>query len=148
MCSGACGGPTIRRADWLSSQVARSIGRPGPPTPLPPSPAMPTYEYRCADCSHEFECFQRMSDEPVSICPECGGSVERLISAGAGLLFKGEGFYITDYRSESYKKKAEKESTGPTTEPSGGGSKGGSASDSASGSAKESGSAKSSGGED
>ncbi|MDH3222646.1 MAG: zinc ribbon domain-containing protein [Gemmatimonadota bacterium] len=71
---------------------------------------MPTYEYRCPKCGHEFDKFQRMSDEPVAPCPECGEAAERLISRGAGLLFRGEGFYITENRSESYKKKAEKES--------------------------------------
>lgn len=64
---------------------------------------MPTYEYRCGDCSHEFESFQSITAEPLSECPECGGVIERLISGGAALLFKGDGFYITDYRSESYK---------------------------------------------
>lgn len=67
---------------------------------------MPTYEYRCPK-GHEFEEFQRMSDPPVATCPKCGAEAERLLSAGAGLLFKGSGFYITDYRSESYKKSAE-----------------------------------------
>lgn len=71
---------------------------------------MPTYEYRCTKCGHEFDLFQRMSDDPVADCPECGAPAERLISRGAGLLFKGEGFYITENRSESYKKKAESES--------------------------------------
>ncbi len=66
---------------------------------------MPTYEYRCPK-GHEFETFQRMSDPPVATCPECGAEAERQLSAGAGLLFKGSGFYITDYRSESYKKAA------------------------------------------
>ncbi|NNM32986.1 MAG: zinc ribbon domain-containing protein [Gemmatimonadetes bacterium] len=70
---------------------------------------MPTYEYRCTKCGHEFELFQRMSDEPVAECSECGEAAERLISSGAGLLFKVEGFYITENRSESYKKKAESE---------------------------------------
>jgi len=69
---------------------------------------MPTYEYRCPR-GHTFDVFQRMSDEPVAECPECGEKSERLLSAGAGLLFKGGGFYITDYRSDSYKKAAEKE---------------------------------------
>lgn len=72
---------------------------------------MPTYEYRCPK-GHTFDVFQRMSDEPVAQCPECGANAERLLSAGAGLLFKGDGFYITDYRSDSYKKAAEKEKGG------------------------------------
>jgi putative FmdB family regulatory protein len=71
---------------------------------------MPTYEYRCKACSYDFELFQKITDEPVKICPKCGGQVERLISAGGGFLFKGGGFYITDHRSESYKKKAKEES--------------------------------------
>lgn len=66
---------------------------------------MPTYEYRCAK-GHHFELFQRISDEPVNECPECGAIAERLLSAGAGLIFKGSGFYITDYRSDTYKKAA------------------------------------------
>jgi len=67
---------------------------------------MPTYEYRCNACGHLFELFQLMTDEPVHECPKCGGDVERLIGAGAGLIFKGSGFYITDYRSDSYKSAA------------------------------------------
>ncbi|HET9982663.1 MAG TPA: zinc ribbon domain-containing protein [Longimicrobiales bacterium] len=70
---------------------------------------MPTYEYRCPN-GHEFEEFQRMSDPPVAKCPVCGADAQRQLSAGAGLLFKGSGFYITDYRSDSYKKAAESES--------------------------------------
>ncbi|MEX0979814.1 MAG: FmdB family zinc ribbon protein, partial [Gemmatimonadota bacterium] len=58
---------------------------------------------------HTFELFQRMSDAPAADCPECGKPAERLLSAGAGFLFKGSGFYITDYRSDSYRKKAESE---------------------------------------
>lgn len=72
---------------------------------------MPTYEYRCPR-GHTFDVFQRMSDEPVADCPECGDRSERLLSAGAGLLFKGGGFYITDYRSDSYKKAAAKDQGG------------------------------------
>jgi putative FmdB family regulatory protein len=70
---------------------------------------MPTYEYRCKACGTEFEKFQRMSEEPVAECPECGEAAERRLSGGAGLHFKGSGFYITDYRSESYKKAAKAE---------------------------------------
>ena len=69
---------------------------------------MPTYDYRCAK-GHTFEVFQKMSDPPVAACPECGAAAERVLSAGAGFLFKGEGFYITDSRSEDYKKKAQAE---------------------------------------
>lgn len=74
---------------------------------------MPTYEYRC-EIGHTFDVFQKMSDEPVAECPECGASAERVLSGGAGVLFKGEGFYITDYRSEDYRKKAEAEKGGGT----------------------------------
>jgi len=70
---------------------------------------MPTYDYECS-AGHRFEIFQKMSDDPVSECPECGAAAERKISGGAGFLFKGDGFYITDYRSDEYKKKASAES--------------------------------------
>lgn len=69
---------------------------------------MPTYDYRCPR-GHEFELFQRMSDPPEAECPECGEAAERQISGGAGFLFKGSGFYVTDYRSDSYRKAAEAE---------------------------------------
>lgn len=72
---------------------------------------MPTYEYRCQK-GHEFEVFQRMSEAPLNKCIHCGAQAERLLSAGAGLLFKGSGFYITDYRSDSYKKAAEADKGG------------------------------------
>ncbi|NOX38416.1 MAG: zinc ribbon domain-containing protein [Calditrichaeota bacterium] len=58
---------------------------------------MPTYEYRCRDCGFEFEEFQSISDAPLNECPSCAGTLERLISGGVGLIFKGSGFYITDY---------------------------------------------------
>lgn len=77
---------------------------------------MPTYEYRCPQ-DHHFEVFQRISDEPVAACPECGEPGERQISGGAGFLFKGEGFYITDYRSDDYKKKASSESSKDAPKP-------------------------------
>ncbi len=70
---------------------------------------MPTYEYECDVCGNRFEKVQKISDQTLPKCPECGVQARRLISGGAGLLFKGEGFYITDYRSESYKKAAKKE---------------------------------------
>ena len=79
---------------------------------------MPTYEYICDKCGHQFEKVQSISAKPLEICPEddCGqkrwgkGKVKRAISAGAGLIFKGSGFYITDYRSEKYKEAAKKDS--------------------------------------
>ena len=70
---------------------------------------MPTYDYECTKCKHRFEEFQPMTSEPVAICPVCGAKAERKISAGAGFIFKGSGFYETDYRSENYKKAAESE---------------------------------------
>jgi putative FmdB family regulatory protein len=66
---------------------------------------MPTYEYECEQCGHKFDYFQKMIDEPLTECPECGGAVKRLIGAGSGIIFKGSGFYATDYRSR----------TGPTS---------------------------------
>jgi putative FmdB family regulatory protein len=71
--------------------------------------AMPTYEYRCKRCGHRFEKFQSMKDQPVKLCPLCRGETERLISTGGGIIFKGSGFYSTDYRSESYKKRVKEE---------------------------------------
>jgi putative FmdB family regulatory protein len=72
---------------------------------------MPTYDYECPK-GHRFEAFQRMTDKPVATCPKCKARARRMISGGAGFLFKGEGFYITDYRSEDYKKKASAEAGG------------------------------------
>lgn len=77
---------------------------------------MPTYEYRCPECGNDFEKFQRMSDEPGAECPACGARATRRLSAGAGFLFKGSGFYITDYRSESYKKSADSDKGGSAGE--------------------------------
>jgi putative FmdB family regulatory protein len=72
---------------------------------------MPTYEYQCDACGNKFEKFQSIKSAPIHKCPKCGkNKVRRLISTGAGLIFKGSGFYITDYRSESYKEKAKSES--------------------------------------
>ena len=78
---------------------------------------MPTYEYVCEKCGLDFEKFQSMSDKPLSVCPKdvCPqkrwgkGKVKKKVSAGAGLIFKGSGFYITDYRSDKYKEAAKKD---------------------------------------
>jgi putative FmdB family regulatory protein len=68
---------------------------------------MPTYDYRCRKCSHTWEQFQSIKAEPIKKCPECGkNQAERVIGPGAAILFKGSGFYLTDYRSDSYKKAA------------------------------------------
>ncbi len=69
---------------------------------------MPTYEYRCGECGHEMETFQSITAKALRECPECSkNGLKRLIGTGAGFIFKGSGFYETDYRSESYKKGAE-----------------------------------------
>lgn len=74
---------------------------------------MPTYDYRCTACKHEFEQFQSMKDKALTKCPNCGKkALERLIGTGAALLFKGSGFYQTDYRSEGYKKAASADKPG------------------------------------
>src|SRR5882762_87494 len=83
---------------------------------------MPTYEYRCAACGHEFELFQSIKSKPTRKCPKCGkNKVDRLLGVGSGMIFKGSGFYITDYRSEGYKQSAK------AAEGAGGGSGGESA---------------------
>ena len=61
---------------------------------------MPTYEYKCQACGHEFEKFQSMMEDPIKTCPVCNGKVKRLIGKGACLIFKGSGFYITDYKKK------------------------------------------------
>ncbi len=60
---------------------------------------MPTYEYLCQTCSHRFETWQKMTDEPLKICPECGGHIRRVLFP-AGVIFKGSGFYVTDHKGE------------------------------------------------
>ncbi len=95
---------------------------------------MPTYEYECSKCRKSFEYFQSMKDSPLTTCPAeaCQqkkwgkGKVQRLLGTGAGLIFKGSGFYITDYRSEGYKASAKQDSgsTGTSeSKPSEGGKK-------------------------
>jgi putative FmdB family regulatory protein len=70
---------------------------------------MPTYDYRCRKCGHRFELFHGIKDQTPRRCPRCGGRAARVPAGGAGLLFKGSGFYITDYRSKDYKEKARRE---------------------------------------
>lgn len=96
---------------------------------------MPTYEYECTTCGHQFEAVQSMKDAKLTECPQesCAGPVERKLGKGAGIIFKGSGFYITDYRSESYKAAAKKDSAG-----GGGGDSGGSSSSSSSSSSTSS----------
>jgi len=85
---------------------------------------MPTYEYQCEKCNQTFETFQSMKDDAYSVCPKqlCRlepwgeGRVKRLLGTGAGLIFKGSGFYVTDYRSSKYKESAKKESGSGTSE--------------------------------
>ena len=71
---------------------------------------MPTYEYECDKCGHRFEVFQGMTEKPRKRCPKCRGRVRRLMGGGSGMIFKGSGFYATDYRSKSYKEQKRKES--------------------------------------
>lgn len=71
---------------------------------------MPTYDYECDACQYTWELFQRISEDPVKACPECKKKkARRLFGTGAAIMFKGSGFYETDYRSESYKKGADKD---------------------------------------
>src|SRR5438309_6636804 len=92
---------------------------------------MPTYEYACLTCGQHFDAFQSMRDEPFRECPKhlCRlqkwgrGKVKRLLGTGAGIIFKGSGFYVTDYRSDSYKEAAKKESPATSTSEKSTGSK-------------------------
>jgi putative FmdB family regulatory protein len=70
---------------------------------------MPTYDYVCEDCGYQFEEFQSITAKPLAKCPKCRGRIRRLIGGGNGFLFKGSGFYATDYRSDSYKNAKQKE---------------------------------------
>src|SRR5262249_30323451 len=77
---------------------------------------MPTYDYVCDACKHEFEEFQSITADPLRKCPKCGkNKLRRLIGTGAAIMFKGSGFYQTDYRSDSYKKSAEADKTSSST---------------------------------
>src|SRR6476619_1735204 len=85
---------------------------------------MPTYEYSCEKCDHQFDVFQSIKDKPLTVCPEDNcrwkkwfkGKVKKMIGSGAGLICKGSGFYITDYRSDSYKEAAKKDSGAGSTD--------------------------------
>ena len=81
---------------------------------------MPTYEYKCTSCDHRLEQFQPITAKPLRKCPQCGQpKLKRLIGAGAGIIFKGSGFYETDYRSENYKKDAKADKDAATPSPKG-----------------------------
>ncbi len=75
---------------------------------------MPTYEYECRKCKQVFEKFQTMTAEPLKYCPKCHGRVKRLLGTGAGFIFKGSGFYVTDYRSSNYRSGAKSDAPGAT----------------------------------
>lgn len=72
---------------------------------------MPTYEYECTKCKYTFEEFQQISDAPLKTCPKCKGQLRRVISGGAGLIFKGSGFYVTDYKRANLPEKKEQKKT-------------------------------------
>lgn len=76
---------------------------------------MPTYDYECSACEHRFEHFQKITDDPLAVCPKCKRKkLIRLFGTGAAVMFKGSGFYQTDYRSESYKRAASSDQASPT----------------------------------
>lgn len=82
---------------------------------------MPTYDYRCTVCGHQFEAFQSITAQPLEDCPECGKKIERLIGGGLGVIFKGSGYYCTDNKKSSATSapaKSAESSTKPATEPS------------------------------
>ena len=80
---------------------------------------MPNYDYRCKQCDHVFEVFQSMNDDKLTDCPQadCSGQIKRLLGTGAGIIFKGSGFYETDYRSDSYKAGEKKASESSSSKP-------------------------------
>jgi putative FmdB family regulatory protein len=85
---------------------------------------MPTYDYRCTACGETFELFQSIKADPAKVCPKCGGEVKREIGPGAGFIFKGSGFYITDYtRSKDYRERSKSESKPAESTGSSGGAK-------------------------
>lgn len=73
---------------------------------------MPTYDYECLDCGYTFELFHKVASSPSKKCPECGGQIKKLIGGGCGLIFKGSGFYITDYKKKSMPEKSSNDEKG------------------------------------
>ena len=78
---------------------------------------MPTYEYQCQKCKRPHEAFQSITAKPLTRCGTCGGKLKRLLGSGSGFLFKGSGFYITDYRSKSYQDAKKKDQPAPSSPP-------------------------------
>lgn len=109
--------PPCRKAIYGNCQVAMRV----PDSAHLKPTIMPNYDYQCEKCGHDFEVFQSMNDAKLTCCPldDCDGAVKRLLGTGAGLIFKGAGFYQTDHRSASYKAGAKSDT------PGGGESKGG-----------------------
>jgi putative FmdB family regulatory protein len=110
---------------------------------------MPTYDYRCRKCGHQFELFHGIKDDATRRCPKCKGVAQRVPAGGAGVLFKGTGFYVTDYRSKAYKEKARQEKTasgGSSSTSGGSGSAGGKSGSPGGGSGSTSGGSGSTGG--
>lgn len=107
-------------AQWLSGSVAKKYTS---LAPLPPchfaTDRMPTYEYECKRCHKTHEMFHSITAKPLTKCPRCGGRLKRLLGTGSGFLFKGSGFYITDYRSKSYReaKKRDEQRSSPPVSP-------------------------------
>ena len=77
---------------------------------------MPTYEYECKSCGHNFDAFQNIKDEPLKTCPECGKEIRRIINGGTGVIFKGGGFYVTDKSGSSSRSKGKTADSAQTTE--------------------------------
>jgi putative FmdB family regulatory protein len=95
---------------------------------------VPTYDYRCRKCGHSFEVFHGIKDDAPQRCPKCRGRAQRVPAGGAGVLFKGSGFYVTDHRSKAYKEKARQEkAAGGGGSTSGGGAAAGAKSESSGG---------------
>jgi putative FmdB family regulatory protein len=95
------GGISLELGVWIL-ELGNALAKAGRALPYSHVSKMPTYEYACTNCGHQFEQFQSMRDEPLKKCPKCGKpKLKRLVGGGAGLIFKGTGFYITDYKNKS-----------------------------------------------